>query len=110
MSAWYVFSAMGFYPICPGYPVYVLGSPVFESVTLNLENGKTFQIIAKEVSDRNKYIQSARLNGRELNEPWFLHEELMQGGELILEMGPRPDKVWGTGADFEEFIKSVSNQ
>ena len=110
MSAWYVFSAMGFYPICPGYPVYVLGSPVFESVTLNLEDGKTFQIIAKEVSDRNKYILSARLNGRELKEPWFMHEELIQGGELILEMGPRPNKAWGTGADFEEFIKSVNKQ
>jgi predicted alpha-1,2-mannosidase len=104
MSAWYVFSAMGFYPICPGYPVYVLGSPVFESVTIRLEDDNTFQIIAENVSERNKYIQSANLNGSSLNEPWFTHDELMKGGELILEMGPRPNKDWGSGVDFTDVV------
>jgi predicted alpha-1,2-mannosidase len=110
MSAWYVFSAMGFYPICPGYPVYVLGSPVFESVIVKLEDGKMFQIMAKSVSIRNKYIQSASLNGKILNDPWFTHEDLIKGGELILEMGPRPNKEWGADADFETFITNLSNQ
>ena len=110
MSAWYVFSAMGFYPISPGYPVYVLGSPVFESVTIDLGDGKTFLITAKGVTNQNKYIQSASLNGKMLNDPWFTHEDLIKGGELVLEMGPRPNNEWGTDADFGAFITGLSNQ
>jgi predicted alpha-1,2-mannosidase len=109
LSAWYVFSAMGFYPICPGYPVYVLGSPVFERASINLGDGKNFSITARNVSNQNKYIQSARLNGKELAEPWFTHEALIQGGELILEMGPRPDKDWGADANFDSFIDLINN-
>ncbi|MBR9998998.1 MAG: GH92 family glycosyl hydrolase [Cyclobacteriaceae bacterium] len=107
MSAWYVFSAMGFYPICPGYPVYMIGSPVFDRVTINLPDGKKFMVKAMNVSARNKYIQSARLNGRQLEAPWFTHAELMNGGEMILEMGPRPDKAWGNTADFARFVETA---
>jgi predicted alpha-1,2-mannosidase len=109
LSAWYVFSAMGFYPICPGYPVYVFGSPVFESTSIDLGEGRNFSITARNVSNQNKYIQSARLNGEGLEEPWFTHEALIQGGELILEMGPRPNKDWGADADFDSFIDSINN-
>ncbi len=109
MSAWYVFSALGFYPLCPGYPFYVIGSPIFKSATINIGDGKYFKVVASNVSNRNKYIQSAQLNGDQLVEPWFTHEELMKGGEMILHMGPRPNKDWGADADFENYIDSFKN-
>jgi len=95
LSSWYVFSAMGFYPVCPGKPVYDIGSPIFDEVKLHLDNGKTFRIVARQVSAVNKYIQSAELNGKPLNKPWFEHKDLAGGGTLILEMGPRPNRSWG---------------
>ncbi|MDP4184524.1 MAG: GH92 family glycosyl hydrolase, partial [Bacteroidota bacterium] len=96
MSAFYVFSAMGFYPVTPGYPIYAIGSPLFEKVTIHLEGGKIFTVKANKCSRVNKYIQSALLNGKPLNKPWFTHEELRKGGVLELQMGPRPNKNWGT--------------
>jgi predicted alpha-1,2-mannosidase len=95
LSSWYVFSAMGFYPVCPGRPVYDIGSPLFEQVSINVGNNKTFRIEAREVSSKNKYIQSALLNGSPLNTPWFTHADLVNGGTLILRMGPRPNESWG---------------
>lgn len=95
LSSWYVFSAMGFYPVCPGKPVYDIGSPIFDEVKLNLDNGKTFRIVARHVSAVNKYIQKAELNGKPLNKPWFEHKDLADGGALVLEMGPRPNRSWG---------------
>lgn len=95
MTAFVVFSSMGFYPITPGVPVYTIGSPVFENVTIDLQNGKQFRMIAKNCSVINKYIQSATMNGKAINTPSFTHEELMAGGELTLIMGPRPNKQWG---------------
>jgi putative alpha-1,2-mannosidase len=95
MSAFVVFSSMGFYPVTPGKPVYTIGSPVFSKVTVNLQNGKQFTMIANNCSVINKYIQSARLDGVPLNRPWFTHEQLMNGGVLELEMGPMPNKKWG---------------
>ncbi|HWK06362.1 MAG TPA: GH92 family glycosyl hydrolase [Puia sp.] len=97
MSAFVVFSSLGFYPVTPGLPVYTIGSPVFSRSTLALENGKQFTVIAKNCSEVNKYIQRARFNGKPLNTPWFTHTQLMNGGSLELEMGPRPNKTWGTG-------------
>jgi predicted alpha-1,2-mannosidase len=94
MSAWYVFSAMGFYPVCPGRPTYDLGSPLFSEIRLSLEGGATFTILAPDVSARNKYIQSAELNGRPLNGPWIKHSDIIAGGKLVLNMGPRPDYTW----------------
>jgi predicted alpha-1,2-mannosidase len=97
MSAFVVFSSMGFYPMTPGLPLYTIGSPVFSKVTIALSDGKHFTLIANHCSVVNKYIQSARLNGRVLNTPWFTHEQLINGGRLELEMGPRPNKEWGVG-------------
>lgn len=97
MSAFVVFSSMGFYPMTPGLPLYTIGSPVFSKVTIALENGRQFTLIAHHCSETNKYIQSARLNGHELMTPWFTHEQLMNGGKLELEMGPKPNKQWGIG-------------
>jgi len=95
MSAFVVFSSMGFYPVTPGIPVYTIGSPVFEKVAIDLPNGKQFQMIANKCSVINKYIQSAKLNGKVLDTPWFSHEQLVSGGKLELEMGPLPNKQWG---------------
>ena len=99
MSAWYVMSAMGFYPVCPGRPVYDIGSPLFEKITITPKGGKRFTIIAKNASVRNKYIQSAELNGAPHNKPWFTHNDLAAGGELVLEMGDRPNKEWGSSPE-----------
>ncbi len=94
MSAWYVFNAIGFYPLCPGRPVYGIGSPIFEKTRIQLGNG-VFTIEARNVSAQNKYVQSAELNGQPLNKPWFEHRDLKNGGSLILNMGPRPNTQWG---------------
>ena len=86
MSAWYALSAMGFYSFCPGRPVYEIGRPIFDKVTIHLSNGKDFVIQAKNNSVENKYIRSMKLNGEKLAEPRFSHFDLMKGGELIFEM------------------------
>jgi predicted alpha-1,2-mannosidase len=98
-SSWYVFSALGFYPVCPGAPVYEIGSPLFPRSTIRLGNGKLFTILARNVSAQNKYIQSARLNGKTLNRAWFRHSAIANGGELILEMGDKPNTRWGGAPD-----------
>jgi predicted alpha-1,2-mannosidase len=96
MSSWYVFSAMGFYPICPGRPVYTIGSPLFAKSVIDVGDGKSFTIVANRTSAVNKYIQSAQLDGRELNRTWFEHADILRGGKLVLEMGPKPNKSWAT--------------
>lgn len=96
MSAFVAFSQMGFYPVTPGSPTYNIGSPVFTDVKMDLGNGKIFEIKANNASKENKYIQSARLNGKELNQPWFNHSDIANGGVLELEMGPKANKAWGT--------------
>ncbi|MCW3108316.1 MAG: glycoside hydrolase family 92 protein [Segetibacter sp.] len=95
MTAFVVFSSMGFYPVTPGLPVYTIGSPLFSKVTIDLPNKKQFKLTANNCSVVNKYIQSARLNGKPLNTPWFTHQQLVAGGNLELEMGPKPNKAWG---------------
>ena len=99
MSSWYVFSAMGFYPVTPGTPDYVIGSPIFEETRIALPRGKTFTITAKNVSAANKYIQSATLNGKELKKSWFTHADIVDGGSLELVMGPRPNRTWASSPD-----------
>lgn len=94
MSAFVVFSAMGFYPVQPGVPMYTIGSPVFEKVSIALPNGKTFTILAHNASTKNKYIQSATLNGNTLQTPWFSHDDLVGGGTLVFEMGEKPGTLW----------------
>jgi len=98
MTAFVVFSSMGFYPITPGSPVYTIGSPIFEKVSIDLPNGKTFRVIANHSSVVNKYIQHAKLDGKDLDTPFFTHAQLVGGGTLELEMGPLPNKTWGVTA------------
>ncbi|TCC99814.1 GH92 family glycosyl hydrolase [Pedobacter psychroterrae] len=95
MTAFVVFSSLGFYPVTPGTPVYTIGSPLFEKASIDLPNGKQFQVIANKCSVVNKYIQSAKLDGKVLDTPWFTHDQLVAGGKLELEMGPLPNKKWG---------------
>lgn len=95
MSAFVVFSSMGFYPVTPGLPMYTIGSPLFSKVSIQLSNGRQFMLIAHNASVVNKYIQRATMNGKELKTPFFTHEQLMSGGKLVLEMGPMPNKQWG---------------
>jgi predicted alpha-1,2-mannosidase len=97
MTAFVVFSSMGFYPITPGLPIYTIGSPVFEDVTIDLPGGKKFRVIANKSSVVNKYIQSAKFDGKVLDTPFFTHQQLINGGKLELEMGPKPNKTWGLG-------------
>lgn len=97
-SSWYVLSAMGFYPVDPSTPDYILGSPIFDRVRLHLGNGKTFEIVARNNSARNLYIQSATLDGKPWSRPWLSHADVASGGTLVLTMGPEPNKAWGADA------------
>lgn len=99
MSAFVVFSSLGFYPVTPGFPAYNIGSPLFAKAKVMLSNGKVFEIEAQGASDENKYIQSATLNGKEWNKPWFSHDDIKEGGKLVLVMGSRPNKAWGSAGD-----------
>jgi predicted alpha-1,2-mannosidase len=95
MTSWVVFTMMGFYPITPGVPAYTLGSPVFDDVSIRLENGKIFRLTASNNSRENKYIQSVKLNGKSLDRLWFTHGDLTNGGHLELEMGNAPNRKLG---------------
>jgi predicted alpha-1,2-mannosidase len=96
MSAWFVMSALGFYPVCPGQLQYAIGTPLFPKVTIHLENGKTFIITAPNLSASNFYIQSSELNSKNYNNSYLLHDDLMNGGALNLVMGSSPNKSWGS--------------
>lgn len=96
LTAFVVFSQLGFYPVTPGLPMYVIGTPTFESAKLDIGNGKTFEVSAINYSPENKYIQSAKLNGKVWNKSWFSHNDLMQGGKLELVMGKHPNKQWAS--------------
>ena len=96
MSAWYIFSALGFYPVSPVDGIYMIGSPLFNKAIIHIPNSdKTFTIIANNQSPTNLYIQSALLNGHSLNRCYLTHKEITQGGILMFEMGPVPNKNWG---------------
>ncbi len=99
MSAWYVFSAMGFYPVCPAQPIYVFGSPTFPEAQINLENGKSFKIVARNASPANIYIQSAKLNGKKYTKSYINHSDVMAGGELVMVMGNKPSRFGTAKAD-----------
>jgi len=99
LTSFVVFSSLGIYPVTPGMPVYNIGSPVFPVAKVHLSNGKVFTIIAKNASDQNKYIQSAKLNGKDWDKPWLTHQDIMDGATLELVMGDQPNKSWGASAD-----------
>mgnify|MGYP006274038033 CR=1 FL=1 len=106
-SAWFVFSAMGFYPVAPGTPQYVFGSPLFDEVTLQLENGNTFRIEALDNGPENVYIQKTTLNGQPLDQTWIDHEAIQSGGRLIFTMGDAPNTDWATGAEARPYSMST---
>ena len=99
MSAWYVLSAAGLYQVTPGARIYAIGTPLFPELRLNLENGRSFLIEARDVSAENIFIQSATLNGQPYHKSYLLHQDLMNGGELVFQMGPRPNLSWGSQMD-----------
>ena len=100
MSAWYILSAMGLHPVSPVDGIYVIGSPLFKKMTLRLDPkyqaGKTFSVVAHNNSGKDIYIQQARLNGKPLNRSWLQYKEIAAGGVLEFEMGPQPNKTWGS--------------
>ena len=102
-SAWYVFSAMGFYPVCPGANQYVIGAPLFNKITLNLENGKQFVIHAPANNDKNAYIQSATLRGVGYDKNYLNHADILKGGTLLFKMGEKPNLKRGIGASSRPF-------
>ncbi|MBX2826931.1 MAG: GH92 family glycosyl hydrolase [Flavobacteriaceae bacterium] len=95
MSAWYIFSSLGFYPVTPGSNQYIIGTPLFPKSSIQLENGNTFTVVAENISDNNKYIASAQLNGKPLNRSFIHHQEIVEGGSLVFEMSDQPS-AWGT--------------
>lgn len=107
-SAWYVFSAMGFYPVTPGTTQYVIGSPLFDRVTLTMEDGKEFVITSKDNSDKNVYIQSTAMNGQAYNKTWLDHHDIQTGGRLMFNMSAKPNENWGTKAESVPFSTSLN--
>ncbi|MDR2057070.1 MAG: glycoside hydrolase family 92 protein [Dysgonamonadaceae bacterium] len=99
MSAFVVFSSMGFYPVTPGSSTYNIGSPVFSNIKIKLSNGNIFEIVAQNCSAENKYIQSAVLNGVDWDKPWFSHEDIINGGKLVLVMDNKANKNWASSLE-----------
>ena len=95
MSAWYVLSAIGFYPVCPGDPNYLIGSPLFGKATLSLAGGKTFTVTANHNGPQEFYIQKAQLNGASLDRTFITHDQIINGGGLEFDMGSSPNEHWG---------------
>jgi putative alpha-1,2-mannosidase len=107
-SAWYIFSAMGFYPVCPATDQYVLGTPLFKKMTITQANGKKLVINAPANSDNNKYVQSLQFNGKLVTTNWISHTELQKGGNLNWIMGNAPNKK--RGIEPAAFPYSFSNE
>lgn len=99
MTAFVVFSSLGFYPVTPGMPVYNIGTPMFQRSVMQLTGGKTFEIVAENYSEDNKYIQSATLNGQNWDKPWFSHSDIINGGKLVLVMGNKANYKWGAALE-----------
>lgn len=107
-SAWYVFSALGFYPVCPGSDEYIMGSPLFKSVTLNLENGKKVVIKGENNNQNNRYVQSVKLNGKNYTKNYFRHGDLMNGATINFKMSDTPNTQ--RGIQESDFPYSFSNE
>ncbi len=110
MSAWYIFSAMGFYPVCPGTDQYVLGAPYLPYMKVTLENGNTFEVQADKVSDKNRYVKSVKLNGKPYTKGYITQQDIMNGGVLTFEMTASPNKKRTfSGADKPYSLSTNSN-
>ncbi len=111
MSAWFVYTAMGFYPVNPADGIYVIGTPLLDHVTLNLENGKTFEIEAQNLSDENKYIEAAWLNGKPLKTSYIRHQDMMNGGKLVFKMSHKPNTfLWTDTNSFPPSSEKKDNK
>lgn len=109
MSAWYVMSAMGFYPVTPGSDIYVIGTPVFKEAIINLENGNKFRIVANNKSDQNFYVESIYLNGNPYSKSYISHNDIMNGGELVFNLTDKPNKEFGKEVSDRPFRKITDN-
>jgi predicted alpha-1,2-mannosidase len=98
MSAWYLFTCLGFYPVCPASDYYVIGAPQVPKAVMHLSNGKVFTMTAESISDQNIYVQSVQVNGKDWNSVFLPYRELQHGGRIEFVMGPQPNKEWGTKA------------
>ena len=103
MSAWYIFSVLGFYPVCPGTDQYVLGAPYLPYAKLQLDNGRTLEIKAPGVSDSKRYVKSVKLNGKPVNNMYLTHSQLLEGGTLEFVMASKPNKRRGIAADTKPY-------
>ena len=110
MSAWYVFTSLGFYPVAPGSNQYVIGRPFLPRATMNLPNGKRFTIVADGLDDANPYVGEVLLNGKSLQRSYITHEEIMAGGELRFTMQAQANKAWASGADQRPYSMSSSTE
>ena len=107
-SAWYVFSALGFYPVCPGTPEYVIGTPLFEKVKVEMPSGNTLTISAPG-ADNHFYIQNSEFRGEKLGKSFLTHEELLEGGTLKFEMGEMPNKdLWNSTESFPGSVTKIN--
>jgi len=106
-SAWYVFSAMGFYPVCPSMDEYVIGSPLFKKVTISLENGNTTEITASNNNKASRYIRSIHLDGQNITRNWLKHAELLKGAKLDFQMSQSPNE--NRGVKSQDYPYSLSN-
>lgn len=95
MSAWYIFTALGFYPVCPGSDDYVIGAPQLPMIEMNLSNGRKLKMTAENLSDKNLYVQSLRVNGKPWNSVFLPYREIARGGKIEFVMGPTPNRTWG---------------
>lgn len=110
MSAWYVMNSLGFYPVTPGIGYYVIGAPQFGRIKMNLENGKTFEVVANNLSDENRYIKSVKLNGKKLNRSYIYYDEIAKGGTLAFEMTSNRESTWGTEKEVRPVARIATNQ
>lgn len=108
MSAWYIFNAMGFYPVCPGSDEYIITSPAIPSVKMNMSNGNSLVIITENYSETNVYIQSLKINGKEWDKTWLSYNDIKDGGKMEFILGDRPNKKWGSSK--EAFPPSFSDK
>jgi len=109
MSAWLVFTALGFYPVAPGSNQYVIGRPFLNRAVMHLPNGKSFTVVADGLSDANAYVGKVTLNGKPLARAWLTHDEIVAGGELRFTMQARPNKAWGAGKAARPYSMSTAH-
>jgi predicted alpha-1,2-mannosidase len=110
MSAWYIFTVLGFYPVCPASDYYVIGSPAVSKAVIHLSNGKKFVMRAENFSERNIYIQSVTLNGKNWDTPFLPYRQLKDGGSLVFTMGPQPNKAWGINCEVPQSNRHASSK